>query len=208
MQVVPQGIDSVNGSSGNMGCTCPLVDSGGVTVCESQSYLVDGVSPYINTSTSDWASQLVTVRSNNGPDLNFPHVLLTFGFDTAVSLTRIEMDLFLCPDWGVGAPDITVYLNKDYNLANTNISTLPFVPPDGNSLQSSCDSLSTVNISGDSFKASSYHTIHILVPLSQDSSIEWVYVGEVRFIGMDIPTGLQPTVKQQCISSYLGELLA
>ena len=186
-----------------MGCTSPLVnDSGGVLVCESRSYLVDGCSPDIDTSTSDWASQLVTVRSGGNADIIFPHVLLTFSFDTAVSLTRIEMDLLFCPDWGIGAQSITVYLNEDYNLT---IYTLPFVFADANSLQSSCDSLSTVNISGDPFKASSYHTIHILVDLQ---AIEWVHVGEVRFIGMDIPTGLQPTVRQQSISSYLGELLA
>ena len=35
VQVVPQGIDSVNGSSVNMGCTSSLVDSGGMMVCES-----------------------------------------------------------------------------------------------------------------------------------------------------------------------------
>ena len=222
--VVPQGIDSVDGSSVNMGCTCPLVDSGGVTVCESRSYLVDGVSPYINTSTSDWASQLVTVRSSNdGPDLNFPHVLLTFGFDAAVSLTGIEMDWFLCPDWGIGAPSIAVYFNEDYNLTNTNILTLPFVFADNkNSLQSSCDSLSTVTFSGGSLLGT-YRTIHILVTLSEHPS-EWVYVGEVRFIGMespgvDSPTCLQPTpplhppltssppsLPLQSLSPTLGEL--
>ena len=201
MQVVPQGTDSVNGSSVNMGCTSSLVDSGGVLVCESRSYLVDGVSPDINTSTSDWASQLVTVRmSNDGPDLNFPHVLLTFGFDTAVSLTRIEMDLFLCPDWGIGAPRSTVYLNEDYNLTSTNIITdsFKFVSAGDNSLQSPCDTLSTVTISGGSFVGSSYRTFHILVALTEHQSIEWVYVGEVRFIGIespgvDCPTCLQPT---------------
>ena len=132
-----------------MGCTSSLVDSGGVLVCESRSYLVDGCSPDIDTSTSDWASQLVTVRRDGGNQyVTFPHVLLTFGFDTAVSLTGIEMDWFLCPDWGIGAPDIFVYLNEEYNLANTNILTLPLVFPEGNSLQSSCDSLSTVTFSG------------------------------------------------------------
>ena len=195
MQVVPQGIESVNGSSDNMGCTSPLVDSGGVLVCESRSYLVDGCSPDINTSTSDWASQLVTVRrSNDGPGINFPHVLLTFGFDTAVSLTGIEMEWFLCPDWGIGAPFITVYLNEEYKLANTNILTLPFVFADNkDSLQSSCDSLSTVTFSGGPFYGSYYRTIHILVGISQYPSIEWVHVGEVRFIGIDSPTCTRPT---------------
>ena len=145
--------------------------------------------------TSDWASQLVTVRRSEGSlDISFAHVILTFGFDTAVSLTGIEMDLFLCPDWGIGAPSITVYLNEDYNLASTNIFNLSFVPPaDDNSLQSSCDSLSTVTFSGGSFVGSSDRTFHILVALSGHPSIEWVHVGEVRFIGIDGPTCLQPT---------------
>ena len=188
MQVVPQGIESVNGSSVNMGCTCPITESDGVMVCESRSYLVDGCSPDCNTSTSDWASQLVTVRRSN-ETYSFPHVLLTFGFDRAVSLTGIEMDWFLCPDWGMGAPSITVFINEDYNLTNTKIIYFPFVFADNrDSLQSSCDSLSTVTFSGGSFVGSSYRTIHIIVDLSGHPSIEWVHVGEVRFIGIDSPT--------------------
>ena len=54
VQVLPQGIVSVNGSDVNMGCTSPLVDSGGVMVCNStdcpSSYLLDGNSPAIDTS--------------------------------------------------------------------------------------------------------------------------------------------------------------
>ena len=48
VQVVPEGIESVNGYSETMGCTSPLKDSGGVTVCRSQSYLVEGCSPDID----------------------------------------------------------------------------------------------------------------------------------------------------------------
>ena len=177
VQVVPEGIESVNGSSETMGCTSPLEDSGGVTVCRSQSYLVDGCSPDIDTSTSDWASQLVTVRRF--------HVLLTFGFETAVSPTGIEIDLFHCPDWGIGAPRITVYVNQEYNVAaNPGLLSLPLVQLN----QSSCDSLSTVNITGDLFSPDSelsYHTFHILLDLSHDPSIQWVYIGEVSFIGAD-----------------------
>ena len=189
--VVPQEIESVNGSSVDMGCTSPLVDSGGVMVCDDCSYLTDGVSPDIDTNTFDWASQLVTVRRDEG-NVNIPyhHVLLTFGFDTAVSLTGIEMDFFLCPDWNIGAPSMIVNLDPNYNL----------VYRDGrlfvhsvNSLQSSCDSLSTVTFTGGSFLTGSYHTFHILVDLSQHDSIEWVYVGEVRFIGVNGPLCLQPT---------------
>ena len=136
----------------------------------------------------------MTVRRSEGTfNVPLPHVLLTFGFDTAVSLTGIEMDLFLCPDWGIGAPSITVYLNESYNLTSTNIFNLPFVFADGNSLQSSCDSLSTVTFSGGSLMGSYYRTIHILVTPIQHLSIEWVHVGEVRFIGIEGPTCLQPS---------------
>ena len=102
------------------------------------------------------------------------------------------MDWFLCPDWGIGAPSITVYLDEQYNLDNTNIFDLPFVFAD-DSLQSSCDSLSTVTISGGPFYGSYYRTIHILVDISQYSFIQSVHVGEVRFIGIDSPTCTRPT---------------
>ena len=182
VQVVPQGIESVNGSSETMGCTSPLEDSGGVTVCRSQSYLVDGCSPDIDTSTSDWASQLVTVRGTS----NIP-TLLTFGFETAVSPTGIEIDLFHCPEQGIGAPCITVYANQEYNLAFNPVLFLPVVQPS----QSSCDSLLNVSISGNFLLAEanlSFHTFHIEVDLSHDPSIQWVYIGDVRFIGGP-PTG-------------------
>ena len=200
VQVVPQGITSRNGSSPDMGCSLIVVRDGlNVCDCNSLSYLVDGVSPDINTSTSDWASQLVTVRRNEGTaDVPFDYVLLTFGFDTAVSLTGIEMDLFLCPDWGIGAPRITVSLNEEYDFV-FNLS-LPFTPPVQPS-QSSCDSLTTVHITGDTQSVSSYRTFHIIVDLSHQSSIQWVHIGDVRFLsegggpatGTCLPTPLPPS---------------
>ena len=182
VQVVPQGIEVIHGSSTDMGCTSALVDSGDVMTCNSQSYLVDGCSPDIDTCTCGWTFQLVTVRRNEGTyDIPVDHVLLTFGFDTAVSLTGIEMDLFLCPDWGIGAPLITAFLNEEYDLA-LNLSYLDLLRTVQPS-QSSCNSLATVHLSGDAL-ASSYRTFHILVTFS-NSSIEWVYIGEVRFISED-----------------------
>ena len=180
--VVPQGIESVNGSSVDMGCTSSLVDSGGVMVCGGCSYLTDGVSPDIDTSTSDWASQLVTVRRDTS-------VLLTFGFDTAVSLTGIEMDLFNCPDWNIGAPSISLYLNSDFNLIN--FVDLPHVFANRYSFDSSCDSLSSVTFSGEPFLTGSYRTFHILIVITPP--IEWVHLGEVRFIGVNGPLHIQST---------------
>ena len=196
VQVVPQGIESVNGSDVNMGCASPL-DNDSVVVCRlsslcdsSQSYLSDGNSPAIDTSTSNWASQLVTVRKNKKNDeINFDHVVLTFGFDTAVSLIAIELDLFLCPEWNIGAPYITLYADElksndssglvfSYHSVQTgDLDFLRHYTPS----RSSCDSLSTVSIALEEHAGySSYFTWHIVVSFANQPDIEWVHVGEVR----------------------------
>ena len=204
--MLSQGIESVNGSSVNMGCTSPLVDSGGVMICNmSQSYLVDGCSPAIDTSTSDWASQLVTVRKTQTDEIQFDHVLLTFGFDTAVTLTGIELDLFLCPELNTYAPFMVVYGNTESNFDLTLPATsLPFrnYPPHGEVIPHSCDSLSTVtipNLDTDAL-AGSFHTWHIVI-YNFDSSIDWVHVGEVRFLGTDV---FDPGMMLLVILSFLS----
>ena len=179
VQVVPQGITSRNGSSPDIGCSS-IVERDGVMVCDcnSQSYLVDGVSPDIDTSTSDWASQLVTVRRVEGTaDTNLDYVLLTFGFEANVSLTGIEIDLFHCPNMRIGARRIDVYLNEEYDLTfSTGLTLLRSVEPS----ESRCDSLSSFTISETTDKL--YRVVHILITFP-DSNIDWVYVGEVRFLG-------------------------
>ena len=188
--VVPQGITAINGSDVNMGCTSPLVDSGGVMVCSSgcSTLLLDGISPTIDTSTSDWASQLVTVRTTEyTANIRYPHVILTFGFDTAVSLTGIGLDMFICPEWNIEVPFITVYADVENNLVfNGSLQFENYVPD-----QLSCDSLSTVNISLSRFAGSPYHTWHMLVSGFPEDD-EWVHVGEVRFLGEDVVPNCPP----------------
>ena len=201
MQVVPQGIESVNGSDVNMGCTSPLVDSGGVMLCNSSecpsSYLLDGNSPAIDTGTSDWAPQLVTVRKNdaNFSHIPFDHVVLTFGFDTAVSLTSIELDLFLCPEWNIGAPFISVYPNENNSLAFIYPSDLLI---QHTPLQTSCDSLSNIAISFEELTTSP--TWHILVSFHTQPDIEWVHVGKVRFLGTDSTPTSMCTTEEPAVS--------
>ena len=156
-------------------------------ICMSQSYLVDGCSPVIDTSTSDWASQLVTVRKTQTDEIQIDHVLLTFGFDTAVTLTDIELDLFLCPELNTYAPYITVYGNTENNFDLTLPATsLPFTsyPHFHDVIPHSCNSLSTVTIpiSDTDTLDGSFHTWHIVIS-NFNSSIDWVHVGEVRFLG-------------------------
>ena len=203
MQVPPEGIRAVNGSDvSNKGCTGPLRNISGVIVCSSGcSTLLDGISPTIDTSTSDWASQLVTVRiTEYTENIPYPHVLLTFGFDTAVSLTGIELDMFICPEWNIRAPDINVFADEESNLVFHVRSGLSFEKssPD----QSSCDSLSTVNISLSRFAGSPYRTWHIVVNgFSED--IEWVHVGEVRFLDVDGDPTIETGIIKYVFFNYL-----
>ena len=201
VQVVSQGIVSVNGSNTTMGCTSPLVNRGGVMVCNnSESYLVDGYSPTIDTSTSNWASQLVPLRKvTDDAQIHFDHVSLTFGFNTAVSLTAIELDLFLCPEWNIGAPIISVLATNNSDLIfsfDFEILATYHTPS-----QSSCDSLSNVSIplQGDS----SYLTWYILVRFPRPhEDIDWVHVGEVRFLNGPVavhpPSITEPTPGKVC----------
>ena len=208
LQVVPQGIESVNGSNVNMGCTTPVINLPGsnVTICGSFgpgvgviSYLVDGNSPDIDTSTSDWASELVTVRKNDGiGDILFDHVVLTFGFGTAVSLTSIELDLFLCPEWNIGAPFITVYGDNSGNLVyNPSFKVLRNHVPN----KISCDSLSTVTISLQNIWF--YYNWHIVVSFAAQPDIEWVHVGEVRFLGTDEDVAVTPSKRVRKLERHV-----
>ena len=62
----------------------------------------------INTNTSIWASQLVTVK-RTWSIFDYDYVVLTFAFTQAISVLSVELDLLLCPDWNINAPAIIVY---------------------------------------------------------------------------------------------------
>ena len=187
LQIVPEGIESINGSSITMGCATPLKTFGGVMYCGvlgshgDEGYLVDGHSPAIDTSSPDWASQLVTVRKTGAVvGVSSGYVIFTFDFTAALSLTSIELDLFLCPEWGIGTSFIGVFAdnNTDPVLASTStgITNHTFLPI------TSCDSLSTVLIPlKDIVGRLSYDTWHLVMVYSTQSALEWAHVGEVRF---------------------------
>ena len=142
-------------------------------------YIVDNVSPAIDTGNLNWASQLVTVRKNQPSELVASnHATLTFDFTPAVSLTAIELDLFLCPQWDIGALSVTVATDNDANLVlrSDSIEITDYTIQ----MPTSCISLSTVHIPllQENGATPTYHTWHLVLMLST----EWVHVGEVRFL--------------------------
>ena len=160
---IPQEIESVNGSSTNLTCS------------HGETCLMDGHSPYIDTSLVNWASGLVTMRKNNATDdIEYEHVMFTFAFDKDVTLTGLEIDLLLCPEWGIHAPFITIYGGHTMTLSfSSNYTTAPS--------HGSCDCLSTVVIPIETGE-SSYTFWHIVVSFSSFPNTEWVHIGEVRFL--------------------------
>ena len=174
---IPQGIESVNGSNTNLTCSHG-----------ENCLLLDGHSPYIDTSLVNWASDLVTVRKNIATDyIYYDHVVLTFSFNKNVRLTGIEIDLFLCPEWGIHAPFISLY-------GSTTLEFIVYPPQSNYTTQTNIDfiksyepsqisrcSLSTVVISIQ--RGEPRHPIwHIVVAFPSFPNIQWVHVGEVRFL--------------------------
>ena len=180
----------MNGSRVDGGCKGNVIHhycGGG-----SESFLTDGVNPVINTTDPNWASELVTVRKNNATwIIPYDHAVLSFLFQPPVSLKSIRLSLFKCPQWGIGAPNITVYadMGKQQNILNfdfANNATIPLAQCQD--VQSSCNDLVPVTIPLET--DTQYKIWYIVVSFEPQPDIDWVYVGEVQFIG----TPPQPTL--------------
>ena len=149
----------------------------------SESFLTDDDDPVINTTDPNWASELVTVRKNSATwHIPYDYAVLSFLFQLPVSLTSIKLSLFKCPQWGIGAPNIIVYVDmaNDKNILNFDTrdrDTIPLAQFQDN--QSSCSGLVSVTIP---LKTDTqYRRWHIAVSFEDQPDIDWVYVGEVQF---------------------------
>ena len=191
--IIPEGTESVNGSNGTGGCQAALSDERqcGNTNSVTLSYLIDDTIPVFNTATSNWASQLVTVRKNS-PTVAIPydHVLLVFDYYMSpVSLILVELNLFYCPEWNIGAPNITVYVDEDGGNFINYLEGAPGIAVRGNvvlSSQSSCDSLLPVRIPLEN-TTTQHQTWYIVVSFDPQPEIEWVHVGEVTLFDTEPP---------------------
>ena len=192
-EIVPPGVESVNGSSVNMGCLNPLDYLGNLKCCarrrgsqqHSLSYLSDKTTPDIHTDRPDWASRLLTVRKNHGDSvISFDHVILTFGFDVALTPYNIELDLFRCPEWKIDAPFISVYASDDSDMVFREGGEMDFLAV-YRPTETSCNNLTRVSVRL-SRNEPSYHFWHVVVSFQGQEDIEWVHVGEVRFLEVEM----------------------
>ena len=166
---------------------------------DGESFLTDGVNPVINTTDPNWASELVTVRKNNVTwTTPYDHAVLSFIFQPPVSLKSIRLSLFKCPQWGIGAPNITVYadMGKQGNILNfdfANNATIPLAQLQD--VQLSCNDLVPVTIPLET--DTQYKIWYILVSFEPQPDIDWVHVGEVQFNGTSSQPLLSASTKPQ-----------
>ena len=195
------GVMAVNGSHANGDCpTGCVILMNSISICDctvstlgdeaiTASVLIDGVVPTIDTSERNsadefvWADPLLTVRASTGS------VTLGFRFQTRVVLCEVELYVFHCPAWGIGAEDITI----------RNGATFPqFIPGTfprrGRVILTSdmqdCTSLTRVSIPLQMATSTSSYFIEIN---SVSGTIEWVHIAEVRFSDQCDSTTMAPT---------------
>ena len=177
----------MNGSNANGDClTECVVLASGISTCDctdsiltdehiTASVLIDGVVPAIDTSernSSDefvWAAPLLTVRASTGS------VTLGFRFQTRVVLCEVELYVFHCPAWGIGAEDIRIYNGATFPqfIALFSIGRMILISDIQN-----CTSLTRVSIPLQMATRTSSYFIEIN---SVSGTIEWVHIAEVRF---------------------------
>ena len=177
----------MNGSNANGDCptecvvlasginTCSCADSTLADEAITASVLIDGVVPTIDTSERNsadefvWAAPLFTVRASAGS------VTLGFRFQTRVVLCEVELYVFHCPAWGIGAEDITIHNGATFptfipGIVRGRVILIPDIQ--------NCTSLTRVSIPLQMPTSISSYFIEIN---SVSGTIEWVHIAEVRF---------------------------
>ena len=196
------GVMAVNASNANGDCPteCVVLQSG-INTCNcadstlgdeaiTASVLIDGVVPTIDTSERNsadefvWAAPLLTVRASIGS------VTLGFRFQTRVVLCEVELYVFHCPAWGIGAEDITIHNGAAFpQFISGTFPSRGRVTLTGD-IQD-CTSLTRVSIPLQMATSTSSYFIEINSVLS--GIIEWVHIAEVRFSDQCDSTTMPPT---------------
>ena len=195
----------MNGSRVDGGCE--VNTTMGLCGAGKRSFLTDGIIPVLNITDSNWASELVTVRKNSvTASIPYNHVVLTFVFQKPLLMKSVKLNLFKCPQWGIGAPKITVYGVTHVENYNFDISYRSIIPvAQSQDDQSSCDRLVPVTIPLKTGKQ--YPLWYIVVSFEPQPAIDWVYVGEVEFFGTPTPpppsTSTEPTPSKSLYVCYV-----
>ena len=200
-------VAAVNGSNANGDCPkeCVVLLNSDMYICDctatlgeeaiTASVLIDGVVPTIDTSERNsadefvWAAPLLTVRASTGS------VTLGFRFQTHVVLCEVELYVFHCPTWGIGAEEIAIY----YGVTLFSVELIVLIETVVlTSDMQSCTSLTRVSIPIQIEESFSSYFIDIKNP----STIEWVHIGEVKFSSPALTNPQESTAGESVINYF------
>ena len=152
---------AINGSSGTGRCS-DAFESESIIVCEAvtSSVLFDGLIPTLNLSSHTWASQLFVVHSS-------VNLFIILRQDNTL-LSRLELAMFNCPEWGIAVQSISVSVPGEIGVvASTTTTNI-----------TSCDDLVTVSLPVPNMQYIQIQLHFALLPGSQSMSI-----AEVKLYG-------------------------
>ena len=160
----------MNGSSITANCLSAASVGGGTFICStpSSSVLYDGNIPTLMALDGNmWANELLTLQPLQ-PGIS---TLVAFDFTTTPGysgISRVEIFMFNCPEWGISAQTISLLQASDISLAGTPITTV-------NPMVTSCESLVRVCIPC----SSNQPAIGLQFTVRPDS--DWIHLAEVAF---------------------------
>ena len=152
-------------------CNCSTVPDQNTT-----GVLIDGVIPTIYTNQRGWANQLFTAMPQRG------HYVISLRFGNSIMLLAVELYVFHCPSWNIGADNINIYdaqmfpsFIKQFNSAGNVTLT---------SDMENCDSITRVYIP----LQMTLNTSNCFVEFTNSNgNVLQLYIGEVRFSDQLIP---------------------
>ena len=179
-------VTSLNGSPVNGSCPQECVGGDEFILCDCintalniTGVLIDGVVPTIDITQrrTTWARQLLTVRTGS------QRYVIGFRFGSRIIRCEVELYVFHCPSWNIGADTINIY----------NALTFPFFIKQFNSAgnvtltsdMENCESLTRVSIPLQTAMNTSNYFIEFTN--SNGMQVQQVYIGEVRFSDQPTP---------------------
>ena len=162
----------------NGGCSSISETNSGI--CNGTSVLNDGILPALSGVSSDpasqWANELFTMN-RSGTEEILVSVQLPPG---NIIHDRVELSVFNCPQWGIYAPQVMVYIAISFN-GNSLILIADVTLPD-----ESCEYLLRFCVPFN--QGVSIQNLNLVFPYQNNS--EFVFLGEIAFID-DLTPGRQ-----------------
>ena len=163
------------GSPVNGGCSSTPGE-----ICDGTSVLNDGIIPTLSGVSSDpasqWANELFTTRRSGTNQ-----IVVSVEFLSTTTRNRMELAVFNCPQLGIYAPQVTVYIadtmNNNLPMGMIASETLPDV---------SCEFL--LKFCVDVGSGVSVPNINLVFPYQNNS--DFVFLGEVTFFNDPNPNSV------------------